>query len=304
MKKFIAVLSIFLLFTASGCAPTGYNSADNGKISIVCTVFPQYDWVKNLISGAEDKYELTLLTDKGVDIHSYQPSADDIIKIAESSLIIYTGGESDAWVKDYTKDIEGKSFINMLEAVEDDALYDVEENENDEHVWMSFDNAEEICEKISEQLIRFDPSDEELYNKNKENYENKLEALEKEYADAVDSSKNKIVVIADRFPFRYLFDEYDISYYAAFPGCSAETEASFEKVKTLSEKAESTSAVLVTDNGNISLAQTVISNTSDKNKPILSLCSMQNVKKEDIDSGFTYLTAMRDNLETLKKALN
>lgn len=304
MKKFIAVLSIFLLFTASGCAPTGYNSADNGKISIVCTVFPQYDWVKNLISGAEDKYELTLLTDKGVDIHSYQPSADDIIKIAESSLIIYTGGESDAWVKDYTKDIEGKSFINMLEAVEDDALYDAEENENDEHVWMSFDNAEEICEKISEQLIRFDPSGEELYQKNQENYENKLEALEKEYADAVDSSKNKTAVIADRFPFRYLFDEYDISYYAAFPGCSAETEASFEKVKTLSEKAESASAVLVTDNGNISLAQTVISNTSDKNKPILSLCSMQNVKKEDIDNGFTYLTAMRDNLETLKKALN
>ncbi len=297
MKK-ITVLITAVMLILSGCAQP--KNAD-GKISIVCTVFPQYDWVRELISGTEDKYELTLLTEKGVDIHSYQPSADDIIKINTSNLIIYTGGESDKWIKDYTKGIN--KSVDMLDIVGSDALYDNEEKETDEHTWLSLSNAEKICEKITEALISLDPENEALYKANEENYDAELDKLDAEYERAAESAVYKTVVVADRFPFRYLFDEYNIEHFAAFPGCSAETEASFETVKLLSEKAESVPAVIVTDNGNEKLAKTVISNTSDKEKPIISLNSMQSVKREDIDGGVTYLSVMKDNLAALKKAL-
>lgn len=297
MKKTVAAAVIAAL-TLTGCVQP---KKSDGKINIVCTVFPQYDWVTELISGAEDKYEVTLLTKNGVDIHSYQPSADDIIKINTSDLVIYTGGESDAWIQEYTKGMN--KSIDMLKTIGDDALYDGVEKETDEHTWLSLDNAEEICDKITETLIALDSANESLYEANKDRYENELERLDEEYERAVSTAPVRTVVVADRFPFRYLFDEYNIQYFAAFPGCSAETEASFETVKLLSEKTENVPAVIVTDNGNIKLAQTVISNTSDSSKPIISLNSMQSVKQEDIDGGLNYISVMTDNLTALKSAL-
>lgn len=303
IKKATAFSAISALLIFAGCtAPQGTSS--DGKISIVCTVFPQYDWVKTLTKGAEDKYEISLLTDKGVDIHSFQPSADDIIKLSECQLVIYTGGESDEWVRENTQASSATAYVNMLEAVKDDALYDFEENEIDEHIWLSLDNAEEICEKITEELVRLDPQNKSLYEKNEELYEAELERLDLEYELALRPANTSYAVIADRFPFRYLFEEYDLNYYAAFPGCSAETEASFETVQLLSEKAKNTSAILVTDNGNTKLAETIISNSESGNKEILSLCSLQSVKKEDIDGGMTYISAMQDNLKVLKKIFN
>lgn len=299
MKKITAVLTTIVLLFTAGCT----QKKDNGKISVVCTVFPQYDWIRELTSGLEDKYEITLLTKNGVDIHSYQPSADDIIKLNESDLVVYTGGESDAWVKEYVNGMSGKTAINMLEAVGDNALYDHEEQEPDEHTWLSLDNAEEICEELADALEILDPSGKEIYEQNKELYEAELELLDLAYKLIGKNPLHNTVVVADRFPFRYMMDEYDIKYFAAFSGCSAETEASFETVKMLTEQAEKVPAVLVTDNGNLKLAETVVSNTSDKSKPIISLNSMQSVTSEEIDGGITYLSVMKDNLEVLKQAL-
>lgn len=296
IKKTAAVLAAGALLL-SGCASV---PKTDGKINVICTVFPQYDWTKQLIKGAEEKYELTLLTENGVDIHSYQPSAEDIIKIKSGDLLIYTGGESDAWLDEYAGDIKS---INMLEVVGNDALIDKQENEADEHTWLSIDNAEDFCERIAAQLALLDAENAALYAKNKELYEHELDMLDDEYEREIDAASYKTAVVADRFPFRYLFDEYDIKYFAAFPGCSAETEASFETVKLLTEKAEEAPAVIVTDNGNRRLAETVISNTSDKAKPIVSLNSMQSIKREDIDAGATYVSVMRDNLAALKEVL-
>ena len=300
IRKIIAIAVLAAITAATGCAPEK-NKKNEDKINVVCTSFAQYDWTRELIKGAEDRYDITLLTETGVDIHSYQPSADDIIKINESDMIIYVGGESDKWVKDYTKGSMGKKVINMLDIVDDDLLYD--EREADEHVWLSFDNAEEICEKIAECLISMDPVNEQLYERNENRYTNELESLDSEYESMVRSAPCKTAVIADRFPFRYMFDEYKINYFAAFPGCSAETEASFETVKLLSEKVKDVPAVIVTDNGNQKLAETVLANAGGSEKPIISLNSMQSVTKEDIDGGMTYISAMRENQNMLAMAL-
>lgn len=295
MTKKIIALAAFGIFALCGC--TAYEKTD-GKISIVCTTFPQYDWTRELIKGAEDKYELTYITENGTDIHSFQPSADDIVKIKNCNLIIYTGGESDEWIEEYAKDIKS---VNMLKTVGDETLYDTEANETDEHTWLSLDNAEKICREIADSLKKIDPTGEDLYESNEENYEKQLDILDEKYELLTKTTQYDTVVVADRFPFRYLFDDYDIKYFAAFSGCSAETEASFETVKLLSEKAENVPAVLVTDEGNIKLAQTVISNTSDKSKPIISLNSMQSVTKEDAQ--ITYLSVMEDNLSKIEQAL-
>lgn len=300
IRKIIALAALTAITAAAGCAPEK-NIKNEDKINVVCTSFAQYDWTRELIKGAEDRYDITLLTETGVDIHSYQPSADDIIKINESDMIIYVGGESDKWVKDYTKGSMGKKVINMLDIVDDDLLYD--EREADEHVWLSLDNAEEICEKIAEYLISIDPVNEQLYERNENRYTNELESLDSEYESMVRRAPCKTAVVADRFPFRYMFDEYKINYFAAFPGCSAETEASFETVKLLSEKVKDVPAIIVTDNGNQKLAETVLANAGDSEKPIISLNSMQSVTKDDIDGGMTYLSAMRENLNMLARAL-
>lgn len=296
IKKIIAVAFV-CAFALCGCAET--ENAD-GKIGVVCTGFPQYDWTKELINGNDDKYDLILLTENGADIHSFAPSADDIIKIKQSDLIIYNGGESDSWIEEYAR--ETKS-VNMLAAVGEDVMLDKEENEPDEHTWLSISNAKKLCEAIAAALAELDPSSAESYEANGTAYEKKLDELDAKYAEMCANTQGNAVVTADRFPFRYLFEDYGIEYFAAFSGCSAETEASFETVKLLSEKAENAPVVLVTDNGNLKLAKTVVSNTSDKEKPIESLNSMQSVTRADIDGGMNYLAVMAENLSVLEKAL-
>lgn len=296
IKKIIAVAFV-CAFALCGCAET--ENAD-GKIGVVCTGFPQYDWTKELINGNDDKYELILLTENGADIHSFAPSADDIIKIKQSDLIIYNGGESDSWIEEYAR--ETKS-VNMLAAVGEDVMLDKEENEPDEHTWLSISNAKKLCEAIAAALAELDPSSAESYEANGTAYEKKLDELDAKYAEMCANAPGNAVVTADRFPFRYLFEDYGIEYFAAFSGCSAETEASFETVKLLSEKAENAPVVMVTDNGNLKLAKTVVSNTSDKEKPIESLNSMQSVTRADIDGGMNYLAVMAENLSVLEKAL-
>ena len=265
-----------------------------------------------------------LLADNGVDLHSYQPTAQDIVAISDADLFIYVGGESDAWVDDVLKESgnDEMKVINLLDVVsenikeeeivegmqeEESGDEDSEEGETeyDEHVWLSLENAEEIIYEITDAMTELDPENESIYLANCINYSVALKTLDNQYKDAVENASKDTILFGDRFPFRYLTDDYNLNYYAAFAGCSAETEADFETIVFLSDKVNELGlkTVLVTEGSDESIAKTIIENTTDKDQEILVLDSMQGINKTDIEGGKTYLQIMTDNLEILKKAL-
>lgn len=330
MKKLLVNLMLVMVMVVSfvGCNSTKgvNNTGDNEKIKLICTAFPQYDWVREII-GDESNVELTLLVENGTDIHNYQPSAMDIALISNCDIFIYIGGESDAWAEDILAEAMNKDMIaiNMLEALGDSVKEeeliegmekeaheehgdheDHEEAEYDEHVWLSVKNAKVLCNVISKSLVEADMSNKEKYESNCEEYIGKLEDIDEKYQSVVDSAKRNTILFGDRFPFRYMVEDYDIDYYAAFVGCSAETEASFETIAFLSQKVDELELpyVIVIDNGEKQLANTIIANTKNKDQEVLVMNSMQAVTKDEISKGVTYISVMVDNINVLEKALN
>ena len=316
----------------------------NKKISIVTTIFPEYDWVREIVGNHSDKFEITYLMNKGVDLHSYQASAEDIAKVSSADLFIYVGGESDTWAEDAIAEATNKDMkvINLLNslgsdvkeeevvegmAAEDEHDHDHseeakdhdhseedkdhdhakegEEVEYDEHVWLSLKNAQKLVMDIEADIESLDPDNAADYAANAKAYVQKLDELDKEYQKAVDESSVKYILVGDRFPFRYLVDDYGLKYSAAFVGCSAETEASFDTITFLAGKLDELGLknVVTIENSNQKIAKTIIENTKNKDQGLLVLNSLQSVSQKDIDGGLTYLSVMKDNLEVLKKAL-
>ena len=321
MKKILALLLALWIPAAvlSGCAPQDASAASN-KLNIVTTIFPAYDWVREILGDETDRAEITTLLDSGVDLHSYQPTVDDIVKISECDLFLYVGGESDGWVEDALKNAPNKDrkVIRLLDVLGDSAKAEEtvegmqeeehdheEEAEYDEHIWLSLKNAQVLVAAISEALQETDPARKNTYAANAAAYAEKLSALDGEYRAAVDSGKYKTLLFGDRFPFRYLADDYGLDYYAAFPGCSAETEASFETVSFLAGKMDALGlpCVLTIEGTQHKIAETVVQNTAQKNQQILTMDSMQAVTANDAASGVSYLSIMEKNLSVLKKAL-
>ena len=292
MKKIITLMLVAVLAVCalSGCgtSKSGEDTKDK-KIKIVTTIFPEYDWVMQILGDKADKADVTMLLDKGVDLHSYQPSTADIAKISEADVFIYVGGESDEWVEDVLKEAKNKKLkvINLMDVMGDKAKEEEvkegmqpeeeeaeeakdgkeeEEVEYDEHVWLSLKNAKIFTKKIADVLSEVDKDDAKTYQANYESYAKKLDDLDKKYADAVASAKNKTLVFGDRFPFRYLVNDYGLDYYAAFVGCSAESEASFETVTFLAKKIDELGLgnVLTIEGKNHKIAKTVVDNTKNK----------------------------------------
>lgn len=326
-KIFLVVISVLMsIGLLSGCDIKSDVGTKNEKpLRIVTTIFPEYDWVREVLGDKFQDADVTMLIDNGVDLHSYQPTADDIIKISNCDLFIYVGGESDEWVEDVLEDADNEnmvalSLLNVLgeDAVEEEMVEGMEEEDHDheeeeehehefdEHVWLSLKNAAVFCEVISEELAYIDPDNGDIYRENAKNYIEQLNKLDKEYENTVSNASKKTVLFGDRFPFRYLVNDYGIEYYAAFSGCSAESEASFETVAFLANKVNELGLnyVLTIENSNQSIAQTIIENTEEKNQQTLILNSMQSLTKEDADIGKTYLSIMEDNLNTLRDALS
>ena len=324
MKKFTALLLTFVLFL-SLCPVSGL-AEEAGKIRVVTTIFPIYDWVRE-IAGDTGNTEITLLLDSGVDLHSFQPSAQDILKVATCDLFIYVGGESDEWAEDALAEAVNPDMvvISLVEALgentkaeeivegmqaeeeeEEGEEGEEEEEEIDEHVWLSLRNAQVFTSAIADALAQKDPANADSYRANAEAYGAKLAALDAAYAEAVDSAAHKTLLFGDRFPFRYLADDYGLAYYAAFAGCSAETEASFATVIFLAKKTDELQlpAVLTIEGKDHRIAETIIGSTADKNRKLLTLNSMQGTTANDIEQGATYLKIMEDNLAVLKEALN
>ena len=321
----LGVLSISIPFARIHTAEAKTTENTDKTLNIATTIFPEYDWTRAILGDRADDVNLTMLLDNGTDLHSFQPAVKDIMKVSSCDLLIYVGGESDQWIEDALESAQNKDMktINLMEVLGDSIKEeetvegmqesehdhdheDEEEKEYDEHVWTSMRNAEVICDAIAETLEEMDPENKEIYQSNAETYKEKLSALDEAYQETVNNAKQKTLVFADRFPFRYLVDDYDLSYYAAFSGCSAESEASFKTVTFLAGKVDElgVKSVLTMEKSDDRIAQTVIENTKAKDQKILQLNSMQSITSEEIADGATYLSVMEDNLRVLKEALN
>lgn len=323
MKKITAVLlSLILMISAlTGCGGAQNNHAD---IKVVATVFPIYDWVREIVKDDVD-IKLDMLLDNGADLHSYQPSATDIVNISDCDVFIYVGGESDKWVSDVIAQAKNKDMIvlDLLDILGDKAKEeevkegmqneeekekdknDKDETEYDEHVWLSLKNASLFVTEISDALGKKDTQHADAFKTNAATYTDKLTELDKQYQSAADSAKTKTLLFGDRFPFRYLTDDYKLDYYAAFSGCSAESEASFETIVFLADKVDELGlkAIMQIESSDGSIAKTIRDNTKSKDQEILTLDSMQSVTQKQLSDGVTYLNIMQSNLEVLKKAL-
>ena len=345
-----AFLAVTLLLAACGTKSETEGAAK--KISVIAVTYPQYDWLKNVLGGRADAVDLKLLIKNGADLHSYQPSAQDIAAIAGANMVVYVGGESDEWIEKALAATpkEGRIEVNMMkvlgdrvkeeevvegmehhhehgeeaegpehehhehakvtepaEATSEHHHHDEEEEvENDEHIWLSLKNAEILVKALAESIAKLDTAHATEYHMNAALYIAKISALDAQYRATMENATLKTILFGDRFPFRYLVDDYGIKYYAAFVGCSAESEASFETITFLAGKMDSLAlpAIFTIDGSDGKIARAILdASKKSKNAEVLMLNSMQSVKDEQIKAGADYLSIMRGNLEVLKKAI-
>lgn len=334
-----------MLILASGCSSDNIqqNPADSDAwpentqpAKILCAAFAEYDWTRQIIGDNPGNITLTLLNDSGMDMHSYQPSVADMVEIAGSDLIIFTGGDSEFWIEDglisSQDDSASRQSLSMMEIFEHShELADCysaddhddhddheghgheEEDEHeghvhstDEHLWLSLKMAPAFISKIAEAVATLDPDNSDYYRSNASTYIDKIHQLSARYEEAAAKANHRTILFADRYPFKYLLEDYGLDHVAAFPGCSAETEASFETILSLSDTVDhlDLGAVAILHKSKPDLAHTIIKNSGHKDAEILILDSMQSVTKSDIQAGTTYLSIMEHNLEVLQRALS
>ena len=308
MKRFLPLL-LGLLLILTACTSCASGTQDDDTLTVVCTSFAPYDWARNIVGDTEG-IELILLADGGKDMHSYSPSAADIMRIIKCDLLIYTGGVSETWVKELIQKNDLKNTLCLLEHLGDKVKcidhsdhHDHEGHEHDsdsadEHVWLSLTNAMLFCAEIKNRLCAIDSVHAETYGDNCESYSSELAALDSDYRAAVSAAKHKTLVLADRYPFRYLFDDYGITCHAAFEGCSSDSEVSFSTLIALAQKVDELSldSILITESSDGKLATTVKESTKQKNASILTLDSLQTVTDAGNES---YLGRMKNNLDIL-----
>jgi zinc transport system substrate-binding protein len=333
-KKTLRLLLLPALLLLTGCAGSSKETADsqeNTKLSAVATIFPQYDFVRQI---AGDNVEVSMLLKPGEETHSYEPTPQDILKIQNCDLFIYVGGENDEWVEDILDSIDTEHIrllrlIDCVDTVNEEHVegmkeergHEHEEEEEhehehgeeehethetltpDEHVWTSPKNAIAIVEQIADVLGELDPEQTAVYEENEKAYVSLLEELDDEFREVVSSAKRDVLLFGDRFPFRYFADEYGLKYYAAFPGCASDTEPSAATMAFLINKAkeEQIPVILKMELSNENIANAIAETTHAKVK---TFYSCHNLTAKEFADGETYLSMMKKNVETLKEALN
>lgn len=315
MKKIIALIlaGIMALSVLCACNSEDDNNKTDGKLKVITTIFPPYDFTRQI---AGDKIDLSMLLKPGMESHSFEPSPKDIVDIQSCDLFIYVGGESDEWVRTILESDDKKpkkiiALMDCVDTVEEATVEGMtaeeheegEEKEYDEHVWTSPKNAVTITKKIAEILDELDPSDKKIYDENTRQYCAQLTQLDNEFRETVDSAKNKLVVFGDRFPFRYFTDEYGLGYFAAFPGCSAETEPSAATISFLIDKVKEKNIPVVfkIEFSSGKVAKTIAEPSGAK---VLEFHSCHNVDADGFNNGETYVSLMKKNLKNLKEALS
>lgn len=306
-RTFCIMLTICLLaalLTGCGGAPT----EASGKPRVVVTVWPVYDWVENLLGECAEDFELRLLLKEGVDMHSFQPTVQDMVAISDCDLLIYIGGESEDWIAEVEAKNPAQKRLSLLELLGEAALREelgegmqgVADDAPDEHVWLSPKRARVLCAALLPALRELDEENARYLDASWAAYDAKLAALDAAYSETIAAAAGDTLLFADRFPFRYLVEDYGLRYYAAFPGCEAETEASFQTVSFLAGKLDELGlrTVLIIESGDGRLAETVIAASRDKDQMVRTLHSLQGAS-----GGKSYLTIMEENLTVLKEAL-
>ena len=311
-RKFLSLFILILaVLTLTGCA----KEQKKDGISVVAAIFPEYDWARQII-GPDSHITLRLLIDDGVDPHSFQPAVADMVSVSQCDLLIYGGGESDRWLEDVLAKPENQAIRSVAllpllgeqartEEIVEGMQAEAEEAEADEHVWLSLRNAAVFCTAIADQLCQIDPEHGDRYQNNLTNYLEKLQAMDEAFLQTVQSGSKDTILVCDRFPYRYLTEDYGLNYYAAFPGCSAETGASFETVVFLADRVKELglNALIVTETSDSRLAQTVAGNAGRPDIAVLTMNSMQSVSGEQAAST-DYLSIMEQNRQVLEKALD
>ncbi len=311
MKRIVFAVTAILCgsTTLFGCDIA--EKPDDPTLSIVCTIFPAYDWVREIV-GDIPNISITLLCDKGSDLHSYQPTVSDMVQVQNADVLILVGAETDAWIAEdagtETTTILLLDYAQTKEEVFTEGMQakrhaDDDEDSVDEHVWLSLRQAERICDGICDTLAEKDRYNADTYRENTRNYQAELAALDVQYSDTL--CADSCILVADRFPFLYLADDYQLTYYAAFQGCNAEAEVSFSTLVTLSEKAKENdiSTIFITETGDTKMADT-IAETAGITPEIVTLYAMESITQKELDEGVTYLSRMTENLEILCRALN
>ena len=314
-KVFIATIMIFCVVSFTGCG----KKENSDKLTIIATSFPSYDFARAVVKDS-DNIEVKMLLKPGSEMHDYEPTPQDIKNIKNSKLFIYVGGESDEWVQDVLDDLDIEKsktiklmdLVNLkeeelIEGMEEEKDHDEHEHEEevlyDEHVWTSLDNAITIINKLKDAIIKLDNNNKDLYEKNASSYTEEISKLDLNIKEIVNNSKRKELIFGDRFPLRYFTDQYNLTYYAAFPGCSEQTEASAKTISFLINKVKTDDIPVIfhIELSSGKIAETISKETGAK---VLEFNSAHNISQKDFDSGKTYVDIMKDNIEVLKEALN
>lgn len=317
MKKPILKVSclVLLLLILVGCGQTASEKPEEDSIKIVTTVFPAYDFAR---AAAGEYAEVTLLLPPGAESHSYEPTPADMLAVQECDLFIYLGGESDTWVETILDAVElqgvSMRMIDCVDLLEEETVEGMETQEEhedhdlgavkeyDEHVWTSPRNAAQITRDIGAELSSIDPAHQAAYEANAEAYAEEIDALDAEFATFFDGVSDKTMLFGDRFPLRYFAAEYDIPYYAAFPGCSTQTEPSAATIAFLTEKAmeEHLATIYYIEFSNHLVADS-IAEAAGAQTALFHTC--HNVSQKELDEGATYVSLMKENLETLRQTM-
>ena len=322
LKVMIALVMVFGIVDLTGC-----NKNDkNDKLTIISTSFPGYDFAR-AITKDNDNVEVKMLLKSGAEMHDFEPTPQDIKNIKNSDIFIYVGGDSDEWIEDVLDDIDTDKtkiikLMDLVNVVEEEHVEGMEEHhhdeddeeheeeheheeeiEYDEHVWTSPINAITITNKLKDEVVKIDNDNKELYEKNASNYVNELNNIDSEIKDIVKNGKRKEIIFGDRFPLRYFVDEYGLSYYAAFPGCSEQTEASAKTISFLINKVKEDKIPVVfhIELSSGKIADAIAKETGAK---VLEFKTAHNISASDFDAGVTYVDIMKDNIKVLKEALN
>lgn len=306
-RKLLAVITAAatVLSLCACSSESGYSNSYSGKLKIISTVFPPYDLARQI---AGDDAEISILLPPGSEIHNYEPSAKDMIAIRNCDIFLYIGGENEQWAEKLinsndTENVTAVKLIDYVPTLSEDEDEHEHEHETDEHIWTSPKNAQLMLSAVYDAICKVDPSDKQTYTKNKDAYAKQLSDLDNAYRSAVDNAKNKTIVLADKFPFRYLAHEYGLEFSAAFAACSDESEPGVSTMIKLTKtiKENNIPAVYYLEFSSTKIADTLCDETGATK---LMLHSCHNVSKQDIENNVSYVDLMKQNLENLKLTLN
>lgn len=315
IKKVLSfLLTVALLCTVTGCSNTEKEEKNAGKLRVVATVFAEYDFLRNI---AGDVIELDMLMLPGADLHTYDPAPKDMKMVQDADLFVTIGGESDAWADKIIESVSSDKLRTirlmdcvdnvveeeLVEGMQEEEEHDEEEKEFDEHVWTSPRNAMQIVQKLCDTLCSMDSVNEAEYRKNTKQYMAELETLDQQFTDVIENGNRREIIVADRFPFRYFADAYQLKYYAAFPGCSTQSGASAETIAFLIDKVRE-DGIPVVFHMELSSEQMCDAICGETGAKKAQLNAVHNISKKDFDNGTGYLELMKQNVKVLKEALN